>query len=130
MIRSKKVSGLPGSRFKIKNDNIKCSNFFWSLVEKTLEKKKKEKSTENKVPSKKKSATPSAPKKLSEETAAAKKACNSIENQENRVNCANSKNYKSESTSNLVETESKEPEHCQNGTNQSRIIAVQLNDDA
>lgn len=82
------------------------------------------------MPSKRKSATPSAPKKLSEETAAAKNVCNSIENQENRVNCANSKNYNSDSTSHLTETESKEVEHCQNGTNESRIIAVQLNDNA
>lgn len=71
---------------------------------------------ENKVPSKRKSATPSAPKKLSEEAAATKNVCNLIENQENRVNCANSKNYNSDSTSSLAGTESKEVECCQNGT--------------
>jgi len=75
------------------------------------------------VPSKRKSAT-SAPKKLSEETAVAKNVCNSIENQENRVNCVHNKNYNSDSTSSLSGTGSKEVEHCQNGTNKSRIIAI------
>lgn len=80
------------------------------------------------MPSKRKS-TPSASKKLSEEAAVTKNVCNSIENQENRVNSANSKNYNSDSTSSLTGTESKEAEHCQNGTNKSKIIPVQLNDD-
>jgi len=78
------------------------------------------------VPSKRKSA-PSAPKKLSEEAAATKNVCNLIENQENRVNCANSKNYNSDSTSSLTGTESKQVERCQNGKNKPRIITVQLN---
>lgn len=86
------------------------------------------------MPSKRKSATPSASKKLSEETAAAKNVRNSIENQENRVNCANSKNYNSDSTSSPDGTGSKEAEHCQNG-NKTRIIVIsriiyRLNDDA
>jgi len=76
------------------------------------------------VPSKKKSATSSAPKKLSEETAVAKNVCNSKENQENRVNCAHNKNYNSDSTSSLSGTGSKEAEHRQNGTNKSRVTAI------
>lgn len=72
------------------------------------------------MPSKRKSATPSASKKLSEDTAAAKNVHNSIENQENRVNCVNSKNFNSDSTSSPAE--SKEAERCQNGTNKCRII--------
>lgn len=73
------------------------------------------------MPSKRKS-TPSASKKLSEEATIAKNVCNSIENQENRVNCANSKNYNSDNTSSLPETGSKETERCQNGTVKYRII--------
>lgn len=91
------------------------------FVEKTVETKKKEKSVENKVPSKRKSVTSSVPKKLSEETAD-KNVCNSIENQENRVNCANSKNYNSDSTSSIAESDLKEAEHCHNGTDRFRII--------
>lgn len=107
-----KISPLKWSN-KINVDDV--DKYFDKIEEKkTLEKKKKEKSTENKVPSKRKSATSSAPKKLSEEAAVAKKVCNLIENQENRVNCANSKNYNSDSTSSLPETGSKEAERCQN----------------
>lgn len=76
---------------------------------------------ENKVPSKRKS-TPSASKKLSEEATAAKNVCNSIENQENRVNCANSKNYNSDNTSSLLETGSKETERCQNGKTNLELL--------
>ena len=123
MIRSKKVSALHVDA-KLKLKVLKFSNYLIILAEKTLEKKKKEKSTENKVPSKRKSATSSAPKKLSEEAAVAKKVCNLIENQENRVNCANSKNYNSDSTSSLPETGSKEAERCQNGINKSRITVI------
>jgi len=86
-----------------------------ACIGKALEKRKKEKSVENKVPSKKKSATPSASKKLPEETAITKNACISIENQENRVNCANSKIYNSNSTSSITKMGSKETECCQNG---------------
>jgi len=87
------------------------------FVEKALEKRKKEKSAENKVPSKKKPATPSASKKLPEETAITKNACISIENQENRVNCANSKIYNSNSTTSITKIGSKETGCCQNGIN-------------
>lgn len=99
---------------------------FSVLIEKVLEKKRKDKSIEFKVPSKRKSMTPSAGKKQSEEATNTKAACNSIENQENRVNCANSKNYNSDNTSSIAETGLKEAEHCQNGTNKYRINAVQL----
>lgn len=81
---------------------------------------------ENKVPSKRKSVTLSASKKLSEEAVVVKNVCNSIENQENRVNCANSKNYNSDNTSSVAETGSKETEHCQNGTDRFRIIAIHI----
>lgn len=69
------------------------------------------------MPSKKKSKTldkSSTLEKLSEEVAV-KNVCNSIENQENRVNCANSKNYNADSTSSASVTVSKEAEHCENG---------------
>lgn len=94
------------------------------FIEKIVGTKKKEKSVENKVPSKRKSVTSSASKKLSEEAVVDKNVCNSIENQENRVNCANSKNYNSDNTNSVVvaETGSKETEHCQNGTDRFRII--------
>lgn len=86
------------------------------FTEKALEKKKKEKSIEFKVPCKRKSVTLTTPKKLPEEVATTKKTCNPIENQENRVNCANSKNYNSDSTSSITEIGPKETDHRQNGT--------------
>jgi len=71
------------------------------------------------VPSKKKSKTlkkSSTLEKLSEEVAV-KNVCNLIENQENRVNCANSKNYNSDTASSGSETVAKDADHCENGTN-------------
>lgn len=81
------------------------------------------------MPSKKKSKTlekSSTLEKLSPEEVAVKNVCNSIENQENRVNCANSKNYNSDNASGGSETVSKEAEHCENGTDKSRIIVIGL----
>ncbi|KAM0726252.1 hypothetical protein ACS0PU_007436 [Formica fusca] len=106
-----KISPLKWSN-KFNVDDV--DKYFDKIEEKkTVETKKKEKSVENKVPSKRKSVTSSVPKKLSEETAD-KNVCNSIENQENRVNCANSKNYNSDSTSSIAESDLKEAEHCHN----------------
>lgn len=84
-------------------------------VEKPVEKRKKEKSMENKVPSKKKLVILSATKK-SEDTSVTENLCNLIENQENRVNCANRENYNNDNTKNPSEVASKETD-CQNGTN-------------
>ncbi|XP_050451220.1 serine-rich adhesin for platelets-like [Cataglyphis hispanica] len=106
-----KISPLKWSN-KFNVDDV--DKYFDKIEEKkTVGTKKKEKSVENKVPSKRKSVTSSATKKLSEETAD-KNVCNSIENQENRVNCANSKNYNSDSTSSIAETDLKETGHCHN----------------
>lgn len=76
------------------------------------------------MPSKKKSVTSSTSKKLPEEVTTAKTICNSIENQENRVNCANSKNHDSNSTSSIAENGSKETEHCQNGIKNFGIFTI------
>lgn len=68
------------------------------------------------MPSKKKLVILSSAKR-SEDTGVAENLCNLIENQENRVNCANRENYHSDNANNLTEANSKETEHCQNGTN-------------
>lgn len=76
------------------------------------------------MPSKKKSTTPSASRKLPEETAVTKNACASIENQENRVNCANSKTYNPNSTTSVTEIGSKDTECCENGTNRNGSFLI------
>lgn len=78
---------------------------------------KREKSTELKVPSKRKSVNPSqsSTKKLVKNSDISKNVNSLIENQENQVNCAN-KDDNLDSIGNVSESVSKESECCQTNT--------------
>lgn len=82
---------------------------------------------EHKVPSKRKSAvaaTNSSSKKSLENSDISKDVNSSIENQENQVNCANSKDENSDVTNSISEAGSKEAENCQTSTSKYIFLLV------
>ncbi|XP_015437012.1 PREDICTED: uncharacterized protein LOC107192311 [Dufourea novaeangliae] len=95
-----------------------AEKYFDKIEEIKSSENRREKSTELKVPSKRKcvNSSQSSTKKLVENNDISKDANSLIENQENQVNCANSKDDISNATGNISEAGSKESECCQTNT--------------
>ncbi|XP_033335162.2 uncharacterized protein LOC117225582 isoform X2 [Megalopta genalis] len=101
-----------------------AEKYFDKLEEiKSSENKKKKKSAELKVPSKRKcvNSSQSSTKKLAESSDISKDVNSSIENQENQVNSANSKDENLEAAGNISESGSKESGCCQTNTTLQKV---------